>query len=220
MRAVPKTDLLLTIDEAGARLSLGESYKKTAIQICKSIIRQSVQTAPERLQANPVGIDGDSTLVLVRDLLVEAYGAIDRAEFAPCAIGLLIPYFSNTEFRSRFQSIVKTEAWVPADNHLAMMDLVLEARDRNRCEPPYVETTFRAATVIGLIKRREVYRPERSLFFYGERIDFGPNLEPYRAIADRFIGRRDRTMLEVKRALLELVICATERFENYRITMC
>lgn len=208
---VPKTTKPLTVDEAGARLALAASYKTTCIDLCKTIIRGSARAPPTG--PNPIP-DSEFTEECC-ELLRESYEAGGVGEYAEQAIRLLLPHLVNPEFQTALKMIGNEQVWMPADDHVALLDLLLEAHELSIPEPMNTGTVLAPhTTLLDLITRRNEYLPitkEGSFFFFfGARLDYGPSLQSYREVAELMLQGTKRPKIELEVVLLELVQCAVE----------
>lgn len=202
---------VLTVDNFGQRATLVESYRKTNLDLCRSIIKQSSRIA----QADPAerADDNDNeTVAMVRELIEDAFEEIRRPEFAEDVARLLTPYFSNPQFLEAYEAIFDERLWTPADDHLPMVDYLLEVHQLGSTGPPVPNAVLQEGeTLLDVVGLRKEYLPldgqGSSLLFFGKRIDFGPSTESYRAATDQVVGTQERRKLEMKRIVLDLAMC-------------
>jgi len=181
--------------------------------ICKSKIRESSGVRPRSSDSKIISAEVSRCLEALESIYENSGHRWRVAPFAGNACRLIEPYLSEQQFLGVVMDIVDRVVWAPADDHVPLMDLLLEAHELVSQKPATEPRTPHTAstTLLDLLKLREGYRPiteEGSFFIFGARVDFGPSLESYREVAEVMQSRR--VELELQKALLEVVLYAVE----------
>lgn len=181
------------------------SFKKNLRELAKCIIRQTPRQLP------PVSEPPSQFATDCCELVKQGYKTTHGKTFAAHAARVLLPYLENPRIQQTIRDSVDPVAWVPADDHFAMVDLLLEAHELTLPDNvEIVEPLTEGTTLLELLKRREQYNPitrEGSFFPLGRRIDRGPSQQSYREAVGQITQSDVRVKMEMRETLLELTIC-------------
>ena len=188
-------------------MALVQRYKTACVEMCESMIRQSPRDPPPESDPAP---DDPEAIVEWCELIKESYEAVGKSHHAHAAIRLLKPHLRNAAFREHLEAIVDEDVWAPPDDHLALIDLLLDgyalqtAAEREKDPSHGLEE---GDAPLGSHRRRDAHPP----VVEGERVDYGFKLQAYREVANHLVPEwTDRAEAELRRALVELALCAVQ----------